>query len=85
MTAFVVVPMSSRAGGTSSAGAGARLDLLTTCPVSGDKLGEMGDAYVFVYKGQEVRWCCPNCRKVFDKDPAGYLKKIQEAAAKAQK
>jgi len=80
----VVIPMSGRGDGTITAGATAKPDLLTTCPVSGDKLGEMGDAYVFVYQGQEVKLCCPNCKKDFDKDPAKYLKKI-EAAAEAQK
>ena len=54
-------------------------DRLTTCPVSGDTLGEMDKPYVFVYKGQEVKLCCPNCKKDFDKDPAKYLKKIREA------
>jgi YHS domain-containing protein len=54
-------------------------DLLTTCPVSGDKLGEMGKPYVFVYQGQEVKLCCPDCKKDFDKDPAKYLKKIRAA------
>ena len=85
MPAFVVVPLSSHAGGTNSAGARAGPDLLRMCPVSGDKPGEMGDPYVFVYKGQEVKLCCPNCKKDFDKDPAKYFKKIQDAAAKAQK
>lgn len=59
-------------------------DLLTTCPVSGDKLDEMGKPYVLVYQGQEVKLCCPNCKKDFDKDPAPYLKKIREADAKAK-
>ena len=59
-----------------------KLDLLTTCPVSGDKLGEMGNPYVFVYKGQEIKLCCPNCKKDFDKDPAQYIKKIREADKK---
>ena len=59
-------------------------DLLTTCPVSGDKLGEMGKPYVFVYQDQEVKLCCPNCKKDFDKDPAPYLKKIREADNKAK-
>ena len=54
---------------------------LTTCVVSGDKLGEMGKPYVFVYQGQEVKLCCSGCKKDFDKDPAKYLKKIQDAAA----
>jgi YHS domain-containing protein len=54
-------------------------DKLTTCPVSGDKLGEMGKPYVFEYQGQEVKLCCKSCKKDFDKDPAKYLKKIREA------
>ena len=86
--ALVVVPMVGRADDASSsasADAKAKPDMLATCPVSGDKLGEMGKPYVFVYKGQEVKLCCPNCKKDFDKDPAKYLKKIQDAAAKAQK
>ena len=60
-------------------------DKLATCPVSGEKLGgDMGKPYVFVYQGQEVKLCCSGCKKDFDKDPAKYLKKIQDAAA-AQK
>jgi len=84
-TAFVIVPLSGRADSTSSADAKPKPDMLKTCPVSDDKLGEMGDPYVFVYKGQEVKLCCPNCKKDFEKDPAKYLKKIQDAAAKSQK
>jgi YHS domain-containing protein len=55
-------------------------DKLTTCPVSGDKLGEMAPPFVFVYKGQEVKLCCKSCKADFDKDPAKYIKKIQDAA-----
>lgn len=57
-------------------------DLLATCPVSGDKLGEMGDAFVFAYKGQEVKLCCKNCKKDFDKDPDKYIAKIRAADKK---
>jgi YHS domain-containing protein len=58
-------------------------DKLKTCPVSGDKLGgDMGDAYRFVYKGQEVKLCCKDCKKDFDKDPEKYLKKIRAADKK---
>ena len=59
-------------------------DKLTTCPVSGDKLGEMGKPFVIEYKGQEVKLCCKDCKKDFDKDPAKYIKKIR-AADKADK
>jgi YHS domain-containing protein len=78
--ALVVLTPSSRADGTNAVAA-IRPDLLTTCPVSGDKLGaDMGKPYVFVYQGQEVKLCCPMCKADFDKDPAKYLKKIQSAA-----
>ena len=59
-------------------------DLLTTCPVSGDKLGEMGKPYVFVYQGQEIKLCCSGCKKDFDKDPAQYIAKIRAADKKAK-
>lgn len=49
-----------------------------TCIVSGEKLGEMGKPFVFVHEGQEVKLCCKSCKKKFDKDPAAYLKKLEE-------
>jgi YHS domain-containing protein len=55
---------------------------LKTCPVSDEKLGEMGTPYVFVYQGQEIKLCCPDCKADFMKDPAKYLKKIKDLAAK---
>jgi YHS domain-containing protein len=57
-------------------------DLLTTCPVSGDKLGEMGKPLIFTYQDQEVKLCCKGCKKDFDKDPAQYLAKIRAADKK---
>ena len=63
---------------------------LKTCVVSKEDLGGEGEAIDFVYKQEGkpdrlVRFCCEDCRKDFDKDPAKYLKKIDEAAAKAKK
>jgi YHS domain-containing protein len=57
---------------------------LKTCVVSGDKLGEMGDAYVYKYQDREIKFCCKGCLKDFNKEPAKYIKKIEEAE-KAQK
>ena len=59
-------------------------DKMTTCPVSGDKLGEMGKPYVFEYQGHEVKLCCPDCKKDFQKDPAKYMKKIEAADKEAK-
>jgi YHS domain-containing protein len=58
---------------------------LKTCIVSGDKLGEMGDPYVFEYQGREIKFCCKSCVKDFKKEPAKYIKKIEEEEAKAKK
>lgn len=58
---------------------------LTTCVVSGETLGDHGDPYVMKYEGREVRFCCKSCRKDFLKEPAKYLKKLDEAASKAGK
>jgi YHS domain-containing protein len=49
------------------------------------KLGSMGDPYVFAYQGQEIKFCCPDCKPEFLKDPDKYMKKIQDAEAAAQK
>jgi len=58
---------------------------LKTCIISGDKLGEMGDPFVYAYKGREIKFCCKGCLKDFNKDPEKYIKKIEEAEAKAKK
>ena len=57
---------------------------LTTCVVSGEKLGDMGEPYIMQHEGREVRFCCKKCRKDFLKDPAKYLKMIDDAAATAK-
>lgn len=60
---------------------------LKTCIVSGEEINEKGDMkpHVFTYEGQEVKLCCKSCLKDFNKDKAGYLKKIEEAAKKEKK
>ena len=56
-----------------------------TCLVDGMKLGSMGDPYVFVYQGQEIKFCCSGCKPIFLQDPDKYMKKIQDAEAAAPK
>src|SRR5208282_6221182 len=82
---FLAVPLAGVAADTNSAAATPpKPDKLTTCPVSGEKLGEMGKPYTFVYQGQEIKLCCPGCKKDFDKDPAQYVAKIRAADKKAK-
>ena len=56
---------------------------LKVCVVSDEKLGEMGKPFVMEYKGQEIKLCCKSCKKDFDKDPAKFIKKMDEAVKKA--
>jgi YHS domain-containing protein len=58
---------------------------LKTCLVSGEKLGEMGKPAVIIYKGQEIKFCCPDCIKDFNKDPDKFLKKMAEEVKNAKK
>ena len=57
---------------------------LKTCIVSGEKLGEMGKAFVFVHEGREIKLCCKDCQKDFKKDAAKYVKKLEKEEAKAK-
>jgi len=58
---------------------------LETCVVSGEKLGgDMGEPYVFTYEGREIKLCCKSCKKDFDKDPAKFVAKVDEAAKKVK-
>jgi hypothetical protein len=59
---------------------------LKTCVVSGEKLGgDMGGPVFYQYQDREIKFCCKDCRKDFDKDPAKYVKKLEAAEAKAGK
>jgi hypothetical protein len=57
---------------------------LKTCAVTGEKLDAdpAMKSFSFVHEGQEIKLCCKSCKKKFDKDPAGHLKKMNEAVAK---
>ncbi len=59
---------------------------VAVCVVSGEKLegGDMGKAQEFIYRQEGkpdrlVRFCCKGCEQGFNKDPAKYLKKLDDA------
>lgn len=54
---------------------------LDTCIVTDEKLGEMGEPFVFVHQGQEIKLCCKSCLKKFNKTPETYLRKLAQAPA----
>ena len=92
ITVFAIslaVPFAVRAADTNSAVASTNAVIkpypLDTCAYDGMKLGSMGDPYVFVYQGQEIKLCCAACKSRFLADPATYLKKIKDAEAAQKK
>jgi len=58
---------------------------LNYCLVSGEKFGEMGQPVTTNYMGQEFKFCCKDCVKDFQKNPAKFLKKLAAAQKKAKK
>jgi len=53
---------------------------LAKCVVSDEKFeGSDMKPHEFVYQGQTIKLCCKSCLKDFNKEPAKYLKKIEEA------
>ena len=81
VTSFVAAPLT----GFSAEKKKLKPYTLTTCVVSGDKLGEMAPPYVYEYKDREIKFCCKDCVKDFNKNPAKYLKKIEAAEKLAKK
>ena len=66
---------------------GVRLEnVQTTCPVSGEKLGEgdMGKPASVRYKGHNVRFCCRMCVTKFEADPATYLARLTGEPARTR-
>ena len=59
--------------------------VLKTCPVSGEKLGDMGDPYTFEQDGRQIKLCCDGCLKDFKKNPSKFIKQIEAAEKKEAK
>lgn len=52
---------------------------LTTCPVSGEKLGGMGDSVTKVYGVTMVKFCCNGCVAKFETDYVASMAKVTDA------
>lgn len=53
------------------------------CPVSGEKVGGMGDVVKYEYNGKVYNLCCAMCAKDFKKDPEKYSKIAEDEVAAA--
>ncbi len=58
---------------------------LQVCAVSDEKLDSMGEPFVFIHDGQEIKLCCKDCKKDFTKTPAKFMAKLSNAGKKAKK
>ena len=82
LTALLTLSIAATAAEEKKAGV-AKPYPLKTCVVADEKFGgDMGEPYVFVYQGREVKLCCKGCLKDFNKEPAKYLKKMDAAEKK---
>ena len=51
------------------------------CPISKEKVGEMGEVVEYEYNGKIYNFCCKMCLKDFEKDPEKYVKIVEEMMA----
>ncbi len=49
---------------------------LTTCIVTDNDLGSMGDEQSYVHEGQEIKVCCAPCIAKFKTNPGRFLAKL---------
>lgn len=51
------------------------------CPVSGEKVGGMGEVVKYEHNGKIYNLCCAMCAKDFKKDPEKYSKIAEDEVA----
>jgi YHS domain-containing protein len=54
----------------------------TNCPVMG---GPINKQHYSDYQGKRVYFCCPACIPEFKKDPAKYIKKLEDQGIELEK
>lgn len=55
-----------------------------TCPVTGEKLGGMGEPYDYVFAGRLVRFCCGGCIDGFNSNPTAALAAVYGGSTVAE-
>lgn len=58
---------------------------LDVCPVSGEKLGNMGEPIQYNHEGRDIKFCCAGCIGRFSSTPAQFLAKVDKLMAEQQK
>ncbi|TVR44027.1 MAG: hypothetical protein EA402_07990 [Planctomycetota bacterium] len=54
------------------------------CLVADQPLGSMGDPYVFVHEGYEIKFCCRGCMPAFRRNTEQFMTKLKAMHAAAE-
>ncbi len=72
LSAFAADPSPSSSASAAPSAQTSQKAVNTTCPVSGDAVGDIGKPVYAQYKGQTIAFCCKDCLKKFNKNPDKY-------------
>ncbi len=77
-TTIIAVALSACATSSQTAAKPANVKAypLTTCLVTGNRLGTMGAPVTLYHGNQEIKVCCKPCVKKFEAQPEKYLGKL---------
>jgi YHS domain-containing protein len=72
ISAFAADPNPSASASAAQSAENSNKTVNTVCPISGDKVGDIGKPVYAQYKGQTIAFCCKHCLKKFNKNPDKY-------------
>jgi YHS domain-containing protein len=72
ISAFAADPSQSASASAAPSAENSNKAVNTVCPISGDKVGDIGKPVYAQYKGQTIAFCCKHCLKKFNKNPDKY-------------
>ena len=71
-SAFAADPNPSASASAASSAQTSQKAVNTVCPISGDKVGDIGKPVYAQYQGQTIAFCCKHCLGKFNKNPDKY-------------
>lgn len=72
----LLIMLAVAAGCGDARASGAKPYPLTTCIVTDNALGSMGDEQAYIHEGQEIKVCCAPCIEKFKANPTRFLAKL---------
>jgi YHS domain-containing protein len=72
LSAFAADPSPTASASAAPSAQASQEAVNTVCPVSGDKVGDIGKPVYAQYQGKTIAFCCKDCLKKFNKNPDKY-------------